>query len=378
MSAWEGKYVIGLTGNIATGKSVVRKMLEHVGAYGIDADSLAHRAIMKGAPGYQPTIETFGRWILDEEKQIDRDKLAKVVFTNSGALRALEKISHPLVRQAIEVLARRAKQKVIVIEAIKLLETDLHTFCDQIWVTEATPQKQLSRLVRKRKMSPEDAQQRIDAQASQQEKLKAADVVIANTGTFEETWNQVSKAWKAIPKASREEVTPEREPVPSGELTVNRATPRHADLIAAFVAKQSAGKRRMTRSDVMATFGEKAFLLLRVDEEVVGLLGWQVENLITRVDDVLLNEKINASDALKTLVETMETASRELQSEAALLFLEPIIAQHEDIWRDLGYKPRTVNDLKVRAWKNAAMESMIPGTVLYFKRLRVHRILRPM
>ena len=64
MSAWPGKYVIGLTGNIATGKSVVRKMLEHLGAYGIDADMLSHRAMAKGSPGYQPIVEEFGKWIV--------------------------------------------------------------------------------------------------------------------------------------------------------------------------------------------------------------------------------------------------------------------------------------------------------------------------
>ena len=62
MSAWPGKYVIGLTGNIATGKSVIRKMLEHLGAYGIDADALSHRAMSRGAPGYQKVVDTFGKW----------------------------------------------------------------------------------------------------------------------------------------------------------------------------------------------------------------------------------------------------------------------------------------------------------------------------
>ena len=73
MSAWQGKYIIGLTGNIATGKSVVRKMLEHLGAYGIDADALSHRAIAQGAPGYQAVVDAFGKWILSKDGQIDRD-----------------------------------------------------------------------------------------------------------------------------------------------------------------------------------------------------------------------------------------------------------------------------------------------------------------
>ena len=125
MSAWPGKIVIGLTGNIATGKSVVRKMLEHLGAYGIDADALAHRAMAKDAPGYQPVLNTFGRYILAPDEQIDRSKLARIVFTDPEALARLELIVHPLVAQAIDVLVRRSHHKVIVIEAIKLLESGL-------------------------------------------------------------------------------------------------------------------------------------------------------------------------------------------------------------------------------------------------------------
>src|SRR5210317_1680794 len=104
MSAWPGKYVIGLTGNIATGKSVVRKMLEHLGAYGIDADALAHRAIAKDAPGYQPVLEAFGNWVLTPEGQIDRVRLGRIVFSDPEALVQLETIVHPLVRGAIDVL----------------------------------------------------------------------------------------------------------------------------------------------------------------------------------------------------------------------------------------------------------------------------------
>ena len=133
MSAWQGKFVIGLTGNIATGKSVVRKMLEHLGAYGIDADALAHRAIAKDAPGYQPVLDTFGNWILSPERHIDRIRLGRIVFSDPEALEELEAIVHPLVREAIDVLVRRSKQKIIVIEAIKLLEGPLRAACDQLF-----------------------------------------------------------------------------------------------------------------------------------------------------------------------------------------------------------------------------------------------------
>jgi len=136
LKKWAGKYVIGLTGNIGTGKSVVRRMLEHLGAYGIDADALSHRAIAKGAPAYEPILETFGRYVLGPDDQIDRRKLGKLVFSDSEALKQLESIVHPLVNQAVDLIVRRAPQKIIVIEAIKLLESSLAEVCDSIgWST---------------------------------------------------------------------------------------------------------------------------------------------------------------------------------------------------------------------------------------------------
>ena len=120
MSHWPDKYVVGLTGNIATGKSVVRKMLEHLGAYGIDADALGHRCISRGAPGYPEVVRLFGQWILDENGEINRQSLAKLVFPNPGLLAKLEEIVHPLVREAVDLLVKRSHGHIVVIEAIKL------------------------------------------------------------------------------------------------------------------------------------------------------------------------------------------------------------------------------------------------------------------
>ena len=129
MAGWPGKYIIGLTGNIATGKSMVRRMLEHLGAYGIDADALVHRAMAEGAPGYAPIVELFGKYILDEDGQINRERLGRIVFSDLNAMAQLEGVVHPLVHQAVDLLVRRSNQQVVVIEAIKLLEGDLrHRF----------------------------------------------------------------------------------------------------------------------------------------------------------------------------------------------------------------------------------------------------------
>ena len=198
MSAWPGKFVIGLTGNIATGKSVVRKMLEHLGAYGIDADALGHRAIARDAPGYKTVVDTFGRWILAPDGQVDRAKLARIVFTDPEALIQLESIIHPLVRQAVDLLINRSTQKAIVVEAIKLLEGPLRQACDTIWVTYAPKEVQISRLTQKRGMSVAVAHQRVNSQPPQSEKVKVANTVIHNQGSFEDTWKQVTSAWQVL------------------------------------------------------------------------------------------------------------------------------------------------------------------------------------
>jgi len=376
MSVWPGKYVIGLTGNIATGKSVVRKMLGHLGAYGIDADALSHRAIDKGAPGYKKVVDIFGKWILGPDNEIDREKLGRLVFDNLDALKALEDIVHPIVRTAIDVLVRRAEQKVIVIEAIKLLEGDLYKTCDTIWVANVPRRLQISRLMSKRNMSRDDAEKRIMVQTPQEEKIKSAHVVIENDGTFENTWRQVVAAWRTLIPVME---PPVRRPyeVPAGEITVHRARPQEAEEIARFIAKITQGMRRPTRSDVMAAFGEQAYMVLTLDQRMVGLLGWQVENLVTRVKDILLVSKLPLGHAMNTIMNEVEKASKQLQSEACLLFVSPEMANHQRIWKTLGYDRRNIEDLGVRAWEDAARESLIPGAVLLFKQLRKDRVLRP-
>ncbi len=378
MSAWPGKYVIGLTGNIATGKSVVRKMLEHLGAYGIDADTLGHRVIASDAPGYQAVLDTFGKWILAADGQIDRSKLSRVVFNDPDALRRLESIVHPLVRQAIDILARRTKHNVIVIEAIKLLESPLRQACDTIWVTVASPEAQAGRLVQKRGMTEEAAKQRMGAQPPQEEKVRAAKVVIRNDGSFENTWKQVCAAWQErFPTVETGPLRSEVVRTPKGELRVERARPGESAEIAALITRLSGGQRKMTSDDVMAAFGEKAFLFLRIDSRLVGVLGWQVENLVARTNDVFLDPAVSLANSMRLLMEEVENASRDLQCEASLLFLPPYLAQRTDVWHTLGYETRTVQSLGVRAWQEAAQESMPSGSSMLFKQLRKDRVLRP-
>jgi dephospho-CoA kinase len=368
--------VIGLTGNIATGKSVVRRMLEHLGAYGIDADALGHRAIAKGAPGYQPTVDTFGKWLLGENGEIDRTRLGRLVFSDAEALQQLERIVHPLVDQAIDLMIQRATQQTIVIEAIKLLETKLVRACDTIWVTTAPQKIQLARLMQKRSMTEQEALQRIHAQPPQDSKTAAANLVIQNMGSFEDTWKQVVAGWKVIsPKTDTNRLI--MHPASKGELAVLRGRPRDSTQIATLITRLSGGSRPQTTDDIMAAFGEKAFLLLTADDQLVGLAGWQVENLVARTTDLYVDPSIALDRALKTLILEIESASQDLQCEASLLFLLPQQATQEAIWKELGYSRRTPQSLGVQAWHDAAVESQPTNTILLFKQLRQDRVLRP-
>lgn len=382
MGKWPGKYVIGLTGNIATGKSVVRRMLEHLGAYGIDADQLAHRAIAKGAPGYQPTIETFGKWILGADGQIDRSKLGKMTFNDPSAMADLEKIIHPLVEGAVDMIVKRSSQRVIVIEAIKLLESNLAKSCDAIWVSYAFPEQQLTRLLQQRHMDETEAKQRIAVQTPQEDKIASATVIIKNIASFDDTWRQVVAAWKKyIPRTATAPLPPTvpvtTVAVPQGEISVMRGRPNHCKEIADLFNRLGADGRKYTEEDIMAVFGEKAFMLLSLGDSVVGMIGWQVENLISRTTEVLLDPTIPQDKALPLLIKEMETASKDLQCEASLVFIKPELAKQEELWRNLGYERRTPQTLGVLAWQEAAIESMPPSTALLFKQLRVDRVLRP-
>lgn len=377
MSKWPGKYIIGLTGNIATGKSVVRRMFEHLGAYTIDADALSHRVISKGAPGYQPVLDRFGTWLLDKDGQIDRAKLGRLVFTDEQALAQLEEIIHPFVIQAVDILIKRASQKVVVVEAIKLLESDLRNHCDAIWVTDAPQDVQAERLVRKRGMSQEEAIQRVHSQSAQKEKLAAANVVIANRGSFEDLWKQVSEAWKTTFPSQETPATLVTPKPAAGTFSLQRGKPRDSQKIADLVTRLSKGKHAMTSDEVMEAFGDRAFLLLQLDNELVGIAGWQVENLVARTTELYLDPRVTADKALPLILAEVEKASSDLQCEASLVFPPMDLVGFDSVWKQIGYERRSPERLGVQAWTDAANESMPKGAALFFKQLRTDRVLRP-
>lgn len=425
MSRWPNKYVIGLTGNIAVGKSVVRQMAQHLGAYPIDADALAHQAMQPGAPAYKPIVETFGQLILDADKRINRQMLGSIVFSNPAALKKLEDITHPVIRQAIAALVTRAKQPIIIIEAIKLLEGDLADAVDEVWVVNASPKTQYIRLLEKRKMPQAEAEQRIRAQGPQAEKLKKANVVIQNDGNVEETWKQVQAAWNAItkklqdqaqaqsattvaarpaaqptaaaapavPAAAQAKPAPAAAPVaPAADdeedtggpeidttgVNIKRGMPGNAEAIAQFISTHSG--KATSRMDVMMAFGQKSYLLAQSDSNaILGMLGWQVENLITRVDEFYMDSSANKPAVIHSLIRAMEAASKELQSEVGFVFLPTSApADMVKLFVDHGYEATTVKDIKIPAWREALQEvGQDPSSQILHKKLRKDRVLKP-
>jgi dephospho-CoA kinase len=220
------------------------------------------------------------------------------------------------------------------------------------------------------------ASQRITAQPLQEEKIGAANIVIRNDGSFEDTWQQVVNAWQKTVPMPGIEAGPDIQTV-DGEIIVRRAGPRQADEIAAFISRMSGGSLKFSREDIMESFGEKAFMLINAKDRLVGLAGWQVENLVARTDDVYLEHDFPFAEAMQALTVALESASRELQCEISLLFLPPSMARRDNVWRALGYQERSIASLRVRAWQEAAAESMAVGSKMLFKQLRKDRVLRP-
>jgi dephospho-CoA kinase len=205
-------YLIGLTGNIACGKSTVLDLLRQRGAHVLDADRVTHELQAPGQPVYQAIVAEFGVGILSAPGgPIDRRALAAIVFADPAALRRLEQLVHPAVRERImgwlESVGDGAwgmgertdpHPPVAVIDAIKLLEGGWKQVCDAIWVVTCAPEQQLARLIATRGMSEAEARARIAAQPPQADKVAQANVLIDNGGTLEATRQQVDAAWQAL------------------------------------------------------------------------------------------------------------------------------------------------------------------------------------
>ncbi len=194
-------YLIGVTGNIACGKSTVLARLAERGAETIDADRVVHALMEPGEPVWEAVRREFGPGVITADGRIDRRALGAIVFADPAQLQRLEELTHPAVRVRIVALVEAAAQRgkrVLVVDAIKLYEGGLADYCDETWVVICAPEQQLARLMARNGFSEAEARQRIAAQPPQAEKIARADVAIDNSGTLDATRAQVDAAWARI------------------------------------------------------------------------------------------------------------------------------------------------------------------------------------
>ena len=203
------KRIIGLTGGIASGKSAVSQLLAARGALVIDADKVGHEAYRPGNPPYDAVIATFGRDVVAEDGSIDRRALGAKVFGDDTKRQQLQDIVWPWMRDTMEqrLAALRAKgEPVVVIEAAVLIEANWMPLVDEVWLVVTERDVARARLMARNGFSAEDADRRIDAQLTNEERARHAQVIIDNSGTLEDLERRVEEAWARLaePAAGRD------------------------------------------------------------------------------------------------------------------------------------------------------------------------------
>ena len=190
-------FVLGLTGNIASGKTTVGLLLMELGAdIYIDADTVVHELYLPGRALTAHLAQTFGPQILDPDGGVDRRALGEIVFGDRAKLRQLEEIVHPAVRDELIRRIRAVPADAIgILDAIKLIESGYAPFCHAIWVVTSPPEVQMQRLMERRNLSEAEARTRLDAQPPLDAKLALATEVIDNQGSLDDLRQQVRAAW---------------------------------------------------------------------------------------------------------------------------------------------------------------------------------------
>lgn len=190
--------IIGLTGGIGTGKSTVSGILRDLGLQIIDADQVYHELLVPGSLIMQRIRRCFGAEFFYRDGSLNRRLLGAEVFPDPQKLRLLESITHPLIKEEIDALlsqARRTGQDTVLDHPL-LFEMKMESFVDEVWVVTSPQTLQVSRICRRNGISPEEAQERIDAQLPLEFKIAQADVVINNTGTIDDLKSALEKIWR--------------------------------------------------------------------------------------------------------------------------------------------------------------------------------------
>ena len=193
--------VIGLTGGIGSGKSTVSKLLAELGAVVMDADKVGHEVFQPYTEGWKDVVNTFGSEVLTDTDEINRKKLAEIVFNNPEALSKLNQIIHPraydLVKSSLNDY-RKQGVEVVVLEVVLLIEAKWTDLVDEVWVIVASEDTVVNRLKKQRGMSKEEILARISSQMSNDERVKYADVVIRNDDDIDKLKLKIKELWNNI------------------------------------------------------------------------------------------------------------------------------------------------------------------------------------
>jgi len=198
--------IVGLTGGVASGKSVVSQVWKEEGAYLIDADRIAREVVQPRTPAWKALVKAFGKEILQEDGSIHRKKLATRVFSNPVEKDLLNRILHPRIEREINRRIKGIGQKepkaIVVIDAALLVETRYYRNVDKVVVVTSTKKQQIERLRRRDQMDQEMARGIIDSQISGEERIKVADIIIRNEGSRMQTERKAKEVFQELKRAA--------------------------------------------------------------------------------------------------------------------------------------------------------------------------------
>lgn len=407
VTTYAGKVIIGLTGNIATGKSAVMQLAHDHGALTIDADKIVHELMDNDATMQAAIAVAFGSEVRREDGRIDRKKLGEIAFADPTVLQDLEAMIHPAVGKEVDTRILASKQNIIFIEAIKLLEGNLRDICHQIWVTRCSPQRQLERLRVCRGMETEVAAVRIKSQSPQEEKVAQSDVLIDTNGLMKDTEAQFEIAWARLPDPATAELM-NRLPLPDEsekngtkpltarqtspkaaapkkvesdvppprlqpserpeDLQVRRARPSDIPSILLLIQKATDGKVKMKRAELLMALSERGYFIGQVGTEISTVMGYNIDSQVARVDEIYIHPLEMATQTGKAVLEDIEISAATHMGQIIVAFLpKDIPAAIRELFEAEAYEPMPFDEM-ARGWQTAIEESQ-PEETDYLVRL---------